>query len=166
MEAKELEDLYRLYFKDVYYYALSLSKSESTAQDLVSETYLKAFQYLPEEHVNVRAWLFQVCHNLFVDEQRKVQRRKKYFYDKLPFFNVKEDPKVAQDQAVQKTIIESAMMKLPLPYREVLFQFYLAQRSIQEISQLLLLSEENVKIRLHRGRKLLRKEMEENEHEG
>lgn len=67
----QLEQIYKTYFHDVYRYALSLCQNESQAQDLVSETYLKAIEALPQDYTEVRAWLFRVCRNCFIDQQRK-----------------------------------------------------------------------------------------------
>lgn len=165
MHGNELEKYYKQYANKLYYYAFSLCKEDAMAKDLVSDTFLKAFQSLPDAHVNVEAWLFQVLHHLFLDMTRKKKRHPWLSFDQLPVFKAKENPKEAFEEHERNHDLITKLFSLPVIYRDVLYEYYFAQKSIQEISRQYSLSESNVKIRLLRGRSMLKKEMEEHQDE-
>lgn len=158
----QLEEIYKTYFHDVYRYALSLCQNESQAQDLVSETYLKAIQALPEDYMEVRAWLFRVCRNCFIDQQRKKKRWRMLSLEHVQgWLTTQEDGASIAFQQQEKEQLHLLILQLKQPYREVLLLYYLAQYSIQETAQILHIQEGSVKTRLHRGRELLRIQLEE-----
>ena len=65
-----------IYVDALYRSAIYLTKNESTADDLVQETYLKAFKFLKsnQEISNVKAWLFKILMNTFINKYRKDKR--------------------------------------------------------------------------------------------
>lgn len=94
MDTEIQEVIYRKYYADVYTYALYLSRNEQAAQDLVSQTYLKAFIYLPDHITQIKSWLLRVCRNLYFDEIRKQKRRTRVSLDTfLPFLKERRIPK-------------------------------------------------------------------------
>ena len=74
-ETEILEQLYRRYYSAAYLYCLSLCGDGHTAQDLVSDAFVKAYLSLPEEVPSFRYWLFRVCKNLWIDHCRKAQHQ-------------------------------------------------------------------------------------------
>lgn len=76
---KELEQLYQQYFKDVYLYAKSLAGEEQLAQDVTSETFLKAIEAVDRFRgdCDVRVWLCQIAKHTYFSYLRK---RKKSNY--------------------------------------------------------------------------------------
>lgn len=165
MQGNVLEEVYQAYMKTLYYYAFSLCKEEALAKDLVADTFLKAFEYLPDQHVNIEAWLHQVLYHLYVDEVRKRKRHPWLPIDAFPFLKGKENPSKDVERAQRRNMLIEKIVALPTTYRQVLYEFYFNQKSIQEISEQYQMSISNVKIRLLRGRALLRKEMEEQKDE-
>lgn len=70
-----IEKIYKLYINDVYRYLYSLSRSHHVAEDLVQETFYRAYLYLEDyENQNVKSWLFKVAYHTFVDYIRKEKR--------------------------------------------------------------------------------------------
>lgn len=66
--------------KDVYYYLLSLSKNQHLAEDLLQDTFYRAFVHFescPTERV--KSWLFTIAHNAFIDYLRK-NKNKHFFF--------------------------------------------------------------------------------------
>ena len=158
----QLEQIYKTYFHDVYRYALSLCQNESQAQDLVSETYLKAIEALPQDYTEVRAWLFRVCRNCFIDQQRKKKRWSTVALEHAQnFLSTGEDGASMMRRQQEKDELHLMILKLKQPYREVMLLYYLAQYSIQETAEILHIQEGAVKTRLHRGREMLRLYLEE-----
>ena len=71
MEQKLLTLVYEKYHRELYLYIYSLSRNHHIAEDLTQETFLKALLSLPEEHGNIRAWLYMVARNLFLITGKK-----------------------------------------------------------------------------------------------
>jgi RNA polymerase sigma factor (SigM family) len=157
----ELENLYRKYTKPLYYFLLKLSGSHQLAEDLTQETFVRATISLSfYENEDVRAWLFKVARNAYLDEWRKRQRRKWVpFADYLFAKDEMASPYgLPEDEAIQAETfddLQQLMTFLPEQYRSILYLREVEMFSYQEIQEALDLSENQVKVTLHRARKKL-----------
>lgn len=166
MDSQIQEQIYRKYYADVYTYAFYLCRNEQLAQDLVSQTYLKAFIYLPDHITQIKSWLLRVCRNLYLDELRKQKRRTSVALDTfLPFLKAKENPKTDFEQKQKRNDLLEILQGIPMIYRDVIVQFYFMQLSINEIVEISNMNPATVKTRLYRARALLKQEMEDQEYE-
>ena len=75
MMPMEMEELYRIYFRDVYLFLRGLTRSEPLAEELTQETFFKALDGLKQYdgRQDVRAWLFTVARNAYYDHCRKAR---------------------------------------------------------------------------------------------
>lgn len=84
-----IEKIYKLYINDVYRYLYSLSCSHHVAEDLVQETFYRAYLYLEDyENQNVKSWLFKVAYHTFVDYIRKEKRVANVRYGRLAYMRL------------------------------------------------------------------------------
>jgi RNA polymerase sigma-70 factor (ECF subfamily) len=75
MRKKTLDDVYRLYMGDIYRYIISLCRDHYLAEDIMQETFYRAYMYLEDcPKDRVKPWLFKVAYNAFVDYKRKDNR--------------------------------------------------------------------------------------------
>ena len=156
-----LEDLYRRYVKPLYFYLYKLCGSESLAEDLTQETFVRAtihiHTYRDEE---ARAWLFKVARNVYLDEWRK-QRR----FTKIPILSsfIKRENSISpyglpEESLLEKELteqLEDLLQYLPENYRSIIYLREYEQFSYAEIMDALQLTEDQVKVTLHRARKRL-----------
>ncbi|MED1518147.1 sigma factor, partial [Bacillus paranthracis] len=71
----EIEEIYKVYINGVYRYLFSLSRSHHVAEDLMQETFYRAFLYLEDyENQKVKSWLFKVAYHTFIDFVRKERK--------------------------------------------------------------------------------------------
>lgn len=72
-----LEEVYKLYFGDVYLFALKLSKNEVIAEDITSETFMKAMAAMDqfEGKCDIRVWLCQIAKNSYLHYLEKKSNR-------------------------------------------------------------------------------------------
>ncbi|MER2190394.1 MAG: sigma-70 family RNA polymerase sigma factor [Solibacillus sp.] len=156
---EHLDTLYRQYMKSLYYYLYKMCGNAELAEDLVQETFVRATIHLYEADVlHAKAWLFQVARNTYLDEWRKIERRRKN-----PLFQLFLKPRdmcspygLPEQEVINKesaATVQSLLVQLPENYRTVYILREDEQFSYREISQLLRISEGNVKILLHRARK-------------
>lgn len=82
-----IDDLYEYYFYDIYRFLLSLTNNHHTAEDLLQETFFRAYLYLENyRNEHVKTWLFTVARNAFIDHYRQQKRtilKEKTFFQKF-----------------------------------------------------------------------------------
>ncbi|WP_353892437.1 sigma-70 family RNA polymerase sigma factor [Proteinivorax hydrogeniformans] len=97
MEKDALEKVYKKYYKELYFYVLSLCNDHDLANDLVSDTFYKAFLTLDKPDDSLKFWLFRVAKNLFIDLKRKKEEQNSSIDDYAPF--------IVGDNSPLKTIL-------------------------------------------------------------
>lgn len=156
-----LDDLYRHYARPLYYYLYKMSGSKETAEDLTQETFIKATVSLSfYKQEDVRAWLFKVARNAYLDEWRKRQRRNKipfagYLFSKGEMTSPYGLPEYSALKKESNEKVADLMSCLPEQYRSILYLREFESFSYSEIRETLDLSENQVKVTLHRARKKL-----------
>ena len=158
MESEILEQPYRRYSGAVYLYCFSLCGDAHTAQDLVSEAFVKAYLSLPDEVPSFRYWLFRVCKNLWIDHCRKMQYSAGP--EALEFIPDPNTPESIYLHNEQKTLLWSALNSLAPRDRELITLHYFSGLPLKEIAPLMGMSHEAVRQRMVRLRNKLRQEME------
>ncbi len=143
------------YKDNLFAAAFSICKNAADADDVVQETFLQYYttdkQFETEQHI--RAWLIRVAINKAKNIKASFWKQKNVsmenYIDTLTF-------ETTEDSTLFETV-----MKLPEKYRIMIHLFYYEDYSIREIASILKISEGNVKVRLTRGRKLLKKIIQE-----
>lgn len=157
-----MEELYIKYHRELFLYAFSLCKDHYLAQDLTSDTFLKAYLSLDDVKY-FKYWLFRVCKNLFYDHLKL--QKEHYIGESLErSLSNNETPLDKIIESEKRQDIYNLILNLNESYREILILYYYADFSIREISSLIKTSEAAAKTKLYRARKKLKKVMEvENE---
>lgn len=160
---------------DVWRVARRLTRDRVAAEDLVQETYARAFrswrQYEPG--TNLRAWLLRILHNLHIDNARKRQRTPEtvgieaddyYLYERLG-----GEPVADVDRLIDRLSpgpVLDALGELAQPFREVVVLVDLGDLSYQETADVLEVPIGTVMSRLHRGRRVLKRALADAAEEG
>ena len=150
----------------LYNYALKISGNADDAQDLVQETYYKAFRYFDkfQSGTNSKAWMFMILKNTFINDYRKSKREPyKLDYEQIQNFyeNVKSDR--ANENNLDKDFyndlfddeLTEAIDQLPTKMREVFLLCDLEGYSYEETAELVQCPIGTVRSRLHRARHML-----------
>ena len=152
----------------LYNTAYRMARNAQDAEDLVQETYFKAYKYYDkfQEGTNFKAWLFKILKNTFINRYRKLQQQplQSDFGDIEGTFEneVNEDftakpldPEQELLESVLDEHVQSALEKLPDDYRMVVVLADLENFSYKEIADILEIPVGTVMSRLYRGRRLL-----------
>ena len=155
----------------VYRVARRLVPSREEAEDLVQETYARAFRswrsYTPG--TNLRAWLMRILTNLNIDRGRREQRSPvmqpmeegDYFlYNRLEESSGPDDEERIVERLSQDSIVD-ALSNVPHDFRDVIVLVDIGDFSYQEASQILDVPIGTVMSRLHRGRRILKGQLAE-----
>ncbi|MHB8534544.1 MAG: RNA polymerase sigma factor [Sulfuricaulis sp.] len=141
-------------------YARAMTGNSSRADDLVQDALERAWsrRYLWRRGSDLRAWLFTIMHNIFVNQIR--QNREAHGH--VPFDDDHDTPAtVASDQGLAIRDLARALEQLPAEYREVVLLIGLEQMSYGEVAKVLGVPPGTVMSRLARGRERLRVLMSE-----
>lgn len=164
-EALELSD-------QVYRVARRLVGSREEAEDLVQQTFERAFRswqsYTPG--TNMRAWLFRILTNLNIDRGRRQQRTPQttsideaadyFLYNSLEAATPEENPDEERvlEKLSQDSIVE-ALADVPHDFRDTLVLVDIGEFSYADAAQILDIPIGTVMSRLHRGRRILKKNL-------
>ncbi len=155
----------------LYRTALRLAKNQSDAEDLVQEAFAKAYRFWDKFELgsNCRAWLFKIMTNIFINEYRSKSRSPlqaniddiddNYLYGQLAGSEMTENPEQTLFSKLFDDDVKKAIENLPDDFRLVAVLSFLEGFSYQEIAEIADLQLGTVKSRLHRGRKLLQKQL-------
>lgn len=160
MEQKLLTLVYEKYHRELYLYIYSLSRNHHIAEDLTQETFLKALLSLPEEHGNIRAWLYMVARNLFFNYREKVSRNVS-LEEEMKRSDEEKDLLANMIENERKLQLYQALKKLDMKKREILLLQYFGDLSQKEIAAVLHITPENVRVLAYRAKKELKKYMEQ-----
>lgn len=152
----------------LYSFALKLTRAREDAEDLVSDTMLRAFQRWEQYRLgtNIRAWLFTILYHAFVSRKRRVDAREVQPIedeDGWAGYEVvgEANPEGTFYDSFLDEEIVSAIERLPEEYRSAVVMSDLHQMRYAEIAQVLGVPEGTVKSRLFRGRRLLQAQLRE-----
>jgi RNA polymerase sigma-70 factor (ECF subfamily) len=150
----------------MYSFALKLSRSRDDAEDLVSDTVLRAFERWEQYRLgtNIRAWLFTILYHVFVSRKRRIDAREVQPIEDedgwTGFEAVGEvDPEGRFFDSFLDESITTAIEQLPDEYRAALVLSDLHGLRYAEIAGILSVPEGTVKSRLFRGRRILQKKL-------
>ena len=159
------------YMDQLYGAARRMTRNAADAEDLVQETYLRAYRGFDRftEGTNLRAWLFRILTNLYINEYRRRQRRPTevdladtdtlYMYRGLGSGEDARRARSAEDElldGVTSAEVRRAIESLPDPYRVAVLLADVEGFAYKEIAEILDVPIGTVMSRLHRGRKRLR----------
>lgn len=169
---------YRIFDKEfmphidsMYNFAFRLTNDEDDANDLVQDTYMKAFRFINsfQEGTNAKAWLFRILKNSFINDYRKKSKEpSKVDYQEVEtVYNSTEDAEFESTsdlriEAVQDMIgdeVAMALNGLPVDFRTVIILCDIEGFTYEEMAKILDIPIGTVRSRLHRARNLLKEKL-------
>lgn len=156
---ENLDDIYKIYFHEIYRFLLSLCHDHHLAEDLVQETFLRAYLYIEDYRgERVKTWLFTVAHHAFIDHYRKHKRtviKEQSFFSS--FLDKRKAP--ADTIVIQEEVQEIINMLKDLPEKHkfavLLHDFH--GLSYTEAAQVMNVKQTHFKVLLFRGRQAIRR---------
>jgi RNA polymerase sigma-70 factor (ECF subfamily) len=188
-EQARFADLAMEYMPSLYSAALRMTRNPSDAEDLVQDTYLKAYRGFRgfQEGTNLKAWLYRILTNTYINAYRAKKRRPDesdiddvedlYLYHRLGGLEAASLGRSAEDQVLEhftEAEVKEAVESLPEQFRLAVLLGDVEGFSYKEIAEILDVPIGTVMSRLHRGRKALQRRLYEfgrergliSEHEG
>ncbi len=150
----------------LYSFALKLTRARDDAEDLVSDTILRAFDRWEQYQLgtNVRAWLFTILYHTFVSRKRRIDAREVQLPDEPESWSAYEavgesDPEGKFYDSFIDEEVTREIDRLPEDYRTAVVLSDVQGLRYAEIAEILGIPEGTVKSRLFRGRRILQKRL-------
>ena len=155
----DFEEVYAVYFDDVYRYLLSLSGSESVAEELTSETFFRAMDALGRfrGECSVRVWLCQIAKNLYYSHLRR-EKRLVPLEEAASACESHEDSLADRSEAAR---IQTLLHGLREPYKEVFMWRVYGEKSFRDIGALFGKTENWACVTYHRAKRMIREGLED-----
>ncbi len=153
-EKLTIKSLYERYSQDVLRYAFSILRNIDEAEDVKQEVFLK-YQLSQESYnreCNYKTWLFTITRNLCYNKLKEA-RRKDYSIDTLEF------QETYQHRFDESIMLEQAVNTLTPAENELIFLRDFENYSYKELAEIFEISVDNIKVRLFRAKKKLKKLM-------
>ena len=154
---------------ELYAAAVRLTRNPADAEDLLQETYLRAYRAFAsfEEGTNLRAWLYRILTNAYINVYRKRQREPQtvstddvdewYLYDQLAERGREPSAETEVLERLPDEEVQAALQSLPEQFRLAVLLADVEGFSYKEIAEILDVPIGTVMSRLHRGRRALEK---------
>ena len=164
------------YAPQLFATALRMARNRADAEDLVQETFLKGWRAFEsyQEGTNLRAWLFRIMTNTFINKYNAQQRRPQeseldeveelFLFRRMGAFDQSKINHSAEDQMLELFTddeVKNAIEELPETFRIPVLLSDVEGFSYKEIAEMLEVPIGTVMSRLHRGRKAMQKKLYE-----
>jgi RNA polymerase sigma-70 factor, ECF subfamily len=161
------ELLMRRHNQRLYRTARAILRDDAEAEDVMQDAYVRAYQHLEQfaGRAKFSTWLTRIAVH---EALARVRRRQRFDAiesviessgETMTFASQAPNPEQEAVNAQSSYLLEAAIMQLPDGYRTVLMMRDIEELSTAETAECLNMTEENVKVRLHRARALLRREL-------
>lgn len=152
----DFQEVYDLYFKDVYKYALSLSRDPDVAEEVIQETFFKAMKNIGSFRGQCRlyVWLCQIAKNTYFTYAEK--RAREGAEQEAAAGDSMEERLLRKETAFE---IHKLLHDLPEPYKEVFSLRVFGELSFSQIGELFGKTESWARVTYHRARLKIKEEM-------
>lgn len=160
----ESEELYTTYFRSVYHYVWRLSGSEQLAEEITSETFLKAMGAIDRFRgdCDVRVWLCQIAKNIYFSDRKRPKAAPSLDAPDFPELAARE-PALEDQLDRQENVrrIREILHSLPDPYKEVFLWRVYRDLPFQELGELFGKTGSRACVTYHRARKMIQRRLAE-----
>ena len=159
LNKKSLDEIYQSYVNDIYYYLLSLCGNKHIAEDIMQETFLRAYLCFEDcSFDGIKPWLFKVSYNSYIDYLRK---NKKNCFQNMEIFSERIGYKTPEDIVIEKDEIGKILYLVKkMPQKQAILLCDFNGLSYKEASQIMNVSLASIKISLYRARQHVREKIE------
>ena len=151
----------------LYNFAFHLTYDEDDANDLVQETFLKAYRFIDsyQEGTNAKAWLFKILKNAFINDYRKKSRQpNRVDYEDFSSYQEADDESPSEYVDLRQEVfrgligdeVTKAITELPVDFKTVILLCDVEDFSYEEIASIIDIPIGTVRSRLHRARNILK----------
>ena len=165
MKNQEFNNQLKSYSTVLKNLATRFTRDQDEIQDLIQETFIRAFKYMDQFYKNPRvvSWLFVIMRNIYINQYRRKQHTFAYQqYAAMPYQQMGASEPFTEASVDKKLIlkdIQNSLNKMPATYKEM-FNHYVNGYKYKELSEIYGVPEGTIKSRIHHIRKSLMREFQ------
>lgn len=156
----QLEEIYKNYFKHVYLYIYSLSGNKHIAEDITSETFMKAISSIDsfKGDCDIRVWLCKIARNTYYSYLRKNKKLVSMDFIPVPEKDIDIEKEICILEESKK--IQKVLLNLNEPYREVFILRVFGELSFKQIASIFGKTENWACVTYHRAKNKIKERLE------
>ena len=159
---EKFSQIYDQYIDKIYRFVYLKVDSQETAEDITSKVFLRGWEAFQSQKVlNPSAFLYQIARNTVIDHYREKGRTRIISADILP--QIVDRGMGLEERAILSSEFEEvrlAIQNLKQDYQDIIICHYIDDMKVPEIAEIMGKPEGTIRVMLHRGLKVLKKEME------
>ncbi|WP_077620585.1 RNA polymerase sigma factor [Bacillus sinesaloumensis] len=164
-ESFNIEEIYDMYHRDVYHFALFYTNNRQEAEDITQETFIKIMKNIGslQNSDKMRTWIFSIVKHTAIDLKRKqrfIQFLPDWIYEKETGEATPEKRAIQKDEWEE---LQEALIKLKPSYRSVIILRGLKELTIKETAEIMGCSERKVRVDFHRAIQQMKKHVQVDE---
>lgn len=159
-----MEELYKIYFKDIYRYMLAMTKNEDVAEEITQETFFKAMKHVDrfKGDCDIRVWLCQIAKNTYFSFLKKKNRLVSFETESEKLNsgeNICTGVNVEQNflDKEQAILIHKILHNIEEPYKEVFHLRVFGELAFKQIGDVFGKSESWARVTFHRAKSKVKK---------
>ena len=155
------------YYNDLFRVIYAVLRDQKEAEDAAQEVFLKIYTSLPKyENQGFKTWITRIAVNHAIDVKRKRDRRQEDVidsveYESLNFQSVSVETEVINTE--RQRLVHKKLNELPENYQKVIYDFYIAEKSYQQIAEEQNVQVKTIETKLYRARNWMRKHWKEDD---
>ena len=155
------------YQQDLFRTVYAILRNQKDAEDALQEVFLKIYLSLPHyHHQGLKTWMTRIAVNHAIDMKRKAYRKREQVTEDIQY--VSPPTERIEDRIIKnerKQFVHERMNEIPENYRQVVYGFYIEEKSYQQLAKELGVQKETIATKLHRARRWMKTHWKEEEFE-
>ncbi|MGJ7912416.1 RNA polymerase sigma factor [Neobacillus sp. LXY-1] len=153
------------YRNDVFRTVFAILRDQKEAEDAAQEVFIKIYMSLSQyENQGFKTWMTRIAVNHAIDMKRKQARRREEVFEEFETLGTTEDSLEREIlQKEQKQLVRKRLNELPENYRDVIFGFYIAEKSYQQMAEEQNVQVKTIETKLYRARNWIKKNWKEDD---
>ena len=155
------------YRNDLFRVIYAVLRDQKEAEDALQEVFIKIYTSLPKyENQGFKTWITRIAVNHAIDMKRKRERRKEDVTDSMEYtFQMNQSESVETEvlKNERQNLVRKKLNELPENYQKVIYDFYIAEKSYQQMAEEQNVGVKTIETKLYRARTWMKKHWKEDD---
>lgn len=155
------------YRNDLFRTIYAVLRDQKEAEDAAQEVFIKIYTSLPQyENQGFKTWITRIAVNHAIDIKRKKERKQEDTLDAIPYDTIGSEKEGVETEVMQKEkrlLVRKKLHELPVNYRNVIYDFYIEEKSYQQMAEEQNVQVKTIETKLYRARNWMKKHWKEDD---
>ena len=155
------------YRNDLFRTIFAVLRDKKEAEDATQEVFIKIYTSLPQyENQGFKTWITRIAVNHAIDMKRKNERRQEDMLDSNSYDTIGSEKESVETEVInneRRLLVRKKLHELPLNYRNVIYDFYIEEKSYQQMAEEQNVQVKTIETKLYRARNWMKKHWKEDD---